>query len=144
MSDREIFTTYQALCKFNHFLMSNPNMIQGDLNAIQDIFIGNMNEVLKIAFTISVTDKEIQNLFTHYPTPTTLQKLDFMASKIENPKSYIIINYYLAIAAEAILKGVRREYKNDCHHKLNQLNLSPDAFDNIERTYRTLTQGISS
>ncbi|MCB9791077.1 hypothetical protein H6764_03580 [Candidatus Nomurabacteria bacterium] len=122
--------------------MNNRNMFLGDLNAIHDSFIKNMNETLKISFNICVNHDEMEEFFTRYPTPSVPQKLDFIASQIENSKSYILVNYYLATSIGAILKAVKPEYKCACKEKLNQLGLGETAFNEIEEMYRELGQSL--
>jgi hypothetical protein len=139
MTTASIFKNYKRLSRISAELLTSPNLITGDITLLQEQFMESFCDTLKAALQLNVVPQDIKNF--HKKTngnPNDVEIFDFISDKIESPKSYIVLNFFLAHFVISFLKNSKPEFKKPILELLESQQLDVTALDQIENCYKSL------
>lgn len=107
MNHQETLTLNKKLSKAIYKILESPN-IGGP--RLQDVYIKNFYEILRLSFDIHFTEQEFLSFFNNHSNDPIAQT-QFITQTVEKPITYILINYYqinfLAVIKEELPEGLR-------------------------------------
>jgi hypothetical protein len=139
MTEKAIIKNYKNLSKLSANLLTSPDLITGDIDRLIEDFMEGFCRVLQAALDLSVTPTDIKEF--HKQTegePDDLEIFNFISDKIESPRSYIIVNYFLANFLISFLKYTKPKYQSKLALEYQKVNVTEDVLNKIESTYNSL------
>lgn len=108
MTEADIMNFYRKLSELSAELLASPHLIKGDVAQLEKDFMESFCKVLQASLELNVTPTDIKEF--HKQTngsPKDIEIFEFISDKIETPRSYILINYFLATFIISFIKNAK-------------------------------------
>lgn len=137
MDNNQISQTYQNLAKLIFYLLGQEDLSLSEPAALQDQFLKGLYDLLKTTLDLTIEPEELITwLRSHSHQPNDLALAQFTAKTLEQPKTYIILNYYFKQFLEIYRKTVPEFKQNQFWQIVNQFDIDKELLIEVEQTYK--------
>lgn len=129
--------TYTRLSQITSFLLQHPEYIEGNFSTIETSFTRSLYAVLEVAFDISLNPDDLKQIVDQSRgNPDGLTLAGFVASTLENEKTYQLMNRFFITFISAFFNSMKPEYRNVVLSEMEKKGLDEKV---LEKSYSTST-----
>jgi hypothetical protein len=135
---------YRALSSVCHTILSKEELLDEPEN-VREAFIDNLYKMLRTSLDISIEYDEFEAFMKkNEGAPSDLAQSKFLSKTLENPKTYVMINYYFSIFIVSILKRC----SEDSYHRvltiMRDREIDHNTLISAEREFYELLKGLKN
>ncbi|WKZ31319.1 MAG: hypothetical protein QY318_00915 [Candidatus Dojkabacteria bacterium] len=134
MKNSSQFETYKKLSKACHFMLSRPEFYTEDIEPTRDTFLKGLNELLLVSLDHHFDAErltKVSDLWGKDRVEFDKQAIKYIQESVENDKTYVIVNRYMAKMLVLFIASTREEFIDMVDDELERLGVDSETFKSL-------------
>ncbi len=129
----------KKLAKIIDALFTHTEYSKESVDELQEVFMEGLHTLFNLAFDLNLNIKELKKFTRVYGSKPPLTKLArFLGYTLQDEKTYVLLNYFLANYIKHYLSSVHEIYLNQVTAIMENEGITRETVQMIEKQYHLL------